>query len=116
MALLIALGMETLLTRVGFALYAAGLVRAKNSSATVFRVIVDVCITVLAFWLVGAAILMHNKNEWFSANPAAVRMAHREIDFRNALSLVPEHRADSHCRRHGRGRGRRALPVASTSV
>jgi Amt family ammonium transporter len=70
MALLIALGVATLLTRVGFALYAAGLVRAKNSAATVFRVIVDVCITVLAFWLVGAAILLQDKNDWLAFKPA----------------------------------------------
>lgn len=64
MDLLAALGVAALLTRVGFALYVAGLVRAKNSAGAVLRTICDVCITVLAFWAVGAALFYAPGNGW----------------------------------------------------
>ena len=68
MDLLIGLGVVALLTRVGFALYGAGLVRAKNSASAGMRAIGDVSATVLAFWAVGAAILFREGDQWFSIN------------------------------------------------
>jgi Amt family ammonium transporter len=68
MDLLCALGVAVLLTRVGFALYAMGLVRAKNSAGVVMRTITDFCTTVLAFWVVGAAILIQSHNSWLWIN------------------------------------------------
>ncbi|HZL34447.1 MAG TPA: hypothetical protein VFC78_03995, partial [Tepidisphaeraceae bacterium] len=70
MDLLTVLGVAVLLTRVGLALYVAGLVRAKNSAGAVLRAICDLCVTVLAFWAVGAAILFqeHNHVLWLRAD------------------------------------------------
>src|SRR6185437_8855101 len=69
MDLLCALGVAVLLTRVGFALYAVGLVRAKNSAGIAMRAISDLCVTVLAFWAVGAAILIQFHHPWFAIKP-----------------------------------------------
>ncbi|HET6251662.1 MAG TPA: hypothetical protein VFE47_28510 [Tepidisphaeraceae bacterium] len=60
----IILGALALLTRAGFALYAGGLVRAKNSAATVMRLLADLSISVVAFWAIGAAILFQRNNQW----------------------------------------------------
>src|SRR5258708_2836407 len=68
MDLLIALALATLLIRVGFALYAEGLVRAKNSASMVLRTITDLCIGVIAFWAIGAAILLQTRHPWFGVN------------------------------------------------
>ncbi|HWE02155.1 MAG TPA: hypothetical protein VG326_07055 [Tepidisphaeraceae bacterium] len=62
---LTALGVAALLARVGFALYVAGLVRAKNSAGTVLRILCDVCVATLAFWAVGIAILFQPHNSFF---------------------------------------------------
>ena len=60
MDLLTALAAAALITRIGFALYMAGMVRAKNSAGAVLRTLCDLCVTSLAFWAVGAAILFGN--------------------------------------------------------
>ncbi|HEV8377305.1 MAG TPA: hypothetical protein VGP99_00525 [Tepidisphaeraceae bacterium] len=50
-------GIGALLLRLGMAVHAAGMVRSKNSSSTFIRTITDLCLTILAFWAVGNAIL-----------------------------------------------------------
>src|SRR2546430_15680599 len=45
-----------LLIRAGFALYATGMARSKNSAATLMRHLCDLCVGVIAFWAVGYAI------------------------------------------------------------
>src|SRR5207237_9193054 len=45
-----------LLIRAGFALYATGMSRSKNSAATLMRHLCDLCVSVIAFWAVGYAI------------------------------------------------------------
>jgi Amt family ammonium transporter len=54
---LTALGAAALLIRIGFALYVAGLVRAKNVAGTILSILCDLCVATLAFWAIGAAIL-----------------------------------------------------------
>src|SRR5437660_10289854 len=54
---LVFFGIGALLVRVGMAVHAAGMVRSKNSCSTLIRTLSDICITVLAFWTVGNAIL-----------------------------------------------------------
>lgn len=51
-------GIGALLLRLGMAIHAAGMVRSKNSSSTLIRSVADICITTLAFWAIGAAILL----------------------------------------------------------
>src|SRR4051812_13783106 len=50
-------GIGALLLRLGMAIHAAGMVRSKNSCSILIRSITDICITTLAFWAIGAAIL-----------------------------------------------------------
>jgi Amt family ammonium transporter len=66
MEIMIGLGAACLLIRVGLALYRPGLLRAKNSAGGVLRVFADLCVSTLAFWLVGAAILLQTHNRFFS--------------------------------------------------
>src|SRR2546423_1342603 len=63
---LAALGVTALLVRVGFALYAAGLVRSKNSAGMVTRLLCDLCLSTLVFWGVGASILFQQHNSVFA--------------------------------------------------
>ena len=63
------LGAAALLGRAGFCLYAAGLVRSKNSAGMVARLLCDLCLVTLVFWIVGAAILFQTTNAYFSLNP-----------------------------------------------
>jgi Amt family ammonium transporter len=56
--MLILYGIGALLLRLGMAIHAAGMVRSKNSSSTLIRSIADICLTTLAFWAVGGAILL----------------------------------------------------------
>src|SRR3954471_2056924 len=51
-------GIGALLLRLGMTVHAAGMVRSKNSSSTLIRAVTDICITTLAFWAVGGAILL----------------------------------------------------------
>lgn len=66
MDVVIALGAGCLLIRVGSALYGTGVIRAKNAAGSVLRSICDLCVAVLAFWAVGAAILMQRNNGFIS--------------------------------------------------
>ncbi len=50
-------GIGALLLRLGMAIHAAGMVRSKNSSSILIRSIADICLTTLAFWALGGAIL-----------------------------------------------------------
>ena len=59
---MIGLGAACLLIRLGLVLYRAGLLRAKNAAGSVLRVFTDFCISSLAFWAVGAAILLQSHN------------------------------------------------------
>ncbi|WP_428938184.1 ammonium transporter [Fontivita pretiosa] len=52
----------TTLVRAGQLLGAMGLVRAKNVASTGFRILMDLCISALCFWAVGAAILFQVRN------------------------------------------------------
>src|SRR4051794_310577 len=59
----IALAVGALLVRVGQTLYYAGLSRSKNAAGASLRSVADICVSVLAFWVVGQAI------ESYSGNP-----------------------------------------------
>lgn len=61
-----------LLGRVGLALYITGLVRSKNSAGTVTRALCDLCVSSLAFWAIGAAILFQTKSTIFFIEPSLV--------------------------------------------
>ena len=63
------LGAALLLVRVGQVLYAAGLSRSKNAAASAARAVADLCVAALAFWAVGAAILLQDHNGFFSVQP-----------------------------------------------
>src|SRR5882724_87579 len=55
-------GVAALLLRVGFALQGAGLVRSKNAAGAVLRITADTAVSAIAFWAVGAAILLQGGN------------------------------------------------------
>src|SRR6476659_5923161 len=59
---LIVRGAGALIARVGQALYATGLSRSKNSAGAVTRNLFDLCSGALAFWAIGAAILLQQHN------------------------------------------------------
>ncbi len=54
-----------LLLRAGQALYQSGVVRSKNAATTIFQVIAEACVGILAFWVFGAAILHGSWNDRF---------------------------------------------------
>src|SRR4051812_18873644 len=62
------LAVVALLGRVGLALYMTGLVRSKNSAGTITRVLSDLCVSTLAFWAIGSAILLQQHNAYFAIN------------------------------------------------
>jgi Amt family ammonium transporter len=49
-------GVAALLLRTGFALYAAGISRSKNTISCLFRATVEIAAGILAYWLIGSAI------------------------------------------------------------
>jgi ammonium transporter, Amt family len=49
-------GVAALLLRVGFALYAAGISRSKNTISCLFRATVEIAVGILGYWLIGSAI------------------------------------------------------------
>jgi Amt family ammonium transporter len=51
-------GIGALLLRLGMAVHASAMSRSKNSSSTLVRSIADICVTILAFWAVGGAVLL----------------------------------------------------------
>ena len=57
MELLIAAALGPLLIRTGYAVHAAAMVRSKNSAGAVTRHLMDLCVSALAFWAVGWAIV-----------------------------------------------------------
>jgi Amt family ammonium transporter len=59
---LVLLGMAVLLLRVGLAVYVIGVTRAKNSAGAAMRAVCDLCVAVLAFWAVGAALFSQTAN------------------------------------------------------
>jgi Amt family ammonium transporter len=69
MDLLILLGAGALLVRVGQALYAMGLSRSKNAAGAATRGLFDACAAVLAFWLIGAALLFQQRNGVLGIRP-----------------------------------------------
>jgi Amt family ammonium transporter len=58
-----------LLMRLGAGLQATGAVRSKNAAGAMFRGVVDLCVAVLAFWAVGAAIAGFRGNGVFGVRP-----------------------------------------------
>ena len=72
MEVMIGLGAACLLIRVGLTLYCTGLLRAKNAAGAVLRVFADLCVSTLAFWLIGAAILVQTHNRFFSIDPKTI--------------------------------------------
>jgi ammonium transporter, Amt family len=55
---IIVLCLAAVLMRLGLGLQATGAVRSKNATGAMFRHVVDLCVAVLAFWAVGAAIVV----------------------------------------------------------
>lgn len=66
---IVLLGAALLLMRVGQVMYAAGVCRSKNAAAMALRVVADFCVATLAFWAVGAAILLQASNGYFAVEP-----------------------------------------------
>jgi Amt family ammonium transporter len=66
MVAMIGLGAACLLIRLGLAMFCSGQIRAKNAASAVLRILADLCIATLAFWAVGAAIMLQTANPWFS--------------------------------------------------
>ncbi len=62
---LVILGAGALLLRVGFAWQASGAVRAKNAAGAVLRIVAETGFSALAFWALGAAILLQQTNDYF---------------------------------------------------
>lgn len=54
---LVLCGLAVLLLRAGMALHVSGLSRSKNSAGAILRAVADLCVAVLAFWLIGAAVM-----------------------------------------------------------
>src|SRR5215210_581787 len=69
METIVLFGAGLLLVRVGQVLYAVGLSRSKNAAAAAARGVADLCFAVLAFWAIGAAILLHDRNGVFAIDP-----------------------------------------------
>jgi Amt family ammonium transporter len=59
------LGAAALLVRLGQTLYYAGLSRSKNAAGASLRCVTDVCVSVVAFWAIGQAILSQTSNGFF---------------------------------------------------
>lgn len=72
---MIGLGAACLLIRLGLVLYRAGLLRAKNAGGSVLRVFTDFCVSTLALWAVGAAILLQSNNAVFGIDPKLLAFA-----------------------------------------
>lgn len=88
---MVLMGSALLLVRVGQLLYATGLCRSKNAAGTAVRLVADLCVATLAFWAVGAAILLQRSNsvfalDWRSAFGADAMNA--ELFFHAAVVLV----------------------------
>lgn len=66
---IVALGAALLLVRVGQTLYFSGLSRAKNAAGAAVRNLCDLCVASLAFWAVGAAVLLQQSNAVFGVRP-----------------------------------------------
>lgn len=66
---LVVLAGAGLIARVGMALYGCGLARSKNAAGTLARHLTDFCVTTLALWAVGMAILWQHRNGWIGIEP-----------------------------------------------
>src|SRR4030095_1654393 len=55
---LILCGVGALVVRLGAAIHQAGTVRSKNSAGMMLRSVADICVASLAFWAIGAAIMV----------------------------------------------------------
>lgn len=75
MDVMIGLGAACLLIRLGLVLYRTGLLRAKNAAGSVLRVLTDLCVSTLAMWAVGAAILLQSNNSFFGINPKLIALS-----------------------------------------
>ena len=69
METIVLFGAALLLVRAGQVLYAVGLSRSKNAASAALRGVADLCVAVLAFWAVGAAILFQDYNGFFGIKP-----------------------------------------------
>src|SRR5687767_3605681 len=69
MTLMVVFGSAALLVRAGQAMYAVGLSRSKNAAGAGARSLFDLCVAVLAFCAVGAAILFQQRNDWLGIRP-----------------------------------------------
>ena len=64
---------QVLLMQAGFCLLESGTSRAKNSINVAIKNLVDICVSALAFWIVGFG-LMYGQSEygWFGATHFAI--------------------------------------------
>jgi Amt family ammonium transporter len=67
---MVLLGVAALLVRLGQAVGAMGMSRAKNVASAGFRSLADLCVATLCFWGIGSAILFHVENPIFGINAA----------------------------------------------
>lgn len=86
---LIILAAGVLLVRVGQTLSAMGLSRAKNVGSSGFRSVADLCIAILSFWVLGAAILSQSNNALFGIRAdALIGWSGISVKWISYLSLV----------------------------
>jgi ammonium transporter, Amt family len=62
-------GILALLLRVGFAMQASGSLRSKNAAGAILRITADTAFSTLAFWAIGAAILLQLNNPYVGFDP-----------------------------------------------
>jgi Amt family ammonium transporter len=55
-----------LLVRAGMAVHACGMTRSKNSAGILMRHVVDLAVTLLAFWLIGSMVLTATRERWLN--------------------------------------------------
>lgn len=69
---LLILASLAMLVRVGTALAATGLARAKNAAAAVLRSAIEIAAATLGFWAIGAAILLAGQGRFFGIAPRQI--------------------------------------------
>ena len=77
-------GVGALLVRVGMAVHACGMTRSKNSAGIIMRHVVDLAVTVLAFWLVGGMVLTASREKPLNFSV----IVHGGVDVGSPLFLV----------------------------
>jgi Amt family ammonium transporter len=67
-ATILLLSAMALLVRAGLAIYTSGLARSKNAASTLTRHLCDLCLAVIVFWAIGAALLEYVGERFLGIN------------------------------------------------